>query len=207
MLKYAIIPSGPLEVNCVIVYNEEKGLIFDPGGSVERIANFLDNNRISPELILNTHGHFDHIGAVSELKRRYGIPFAMSKKDEFLVRQASVHASFFGLPSVISPEIDNDIHEGIKIENSVADIRIIDTPGHTPGGLSFYIEELNILITGDTLFNGSVGRTDFPYSDFDELKRSIKKLYNLNDDTIVIPGHGELTKIGLEKRGNPFVRF
>lgn len=207
MLKYAIIPSGPLEVNCVVIYNDEKGLIFDPGGSIERITDFFDKNRIVPELILNTHGHFDHIGAVSDLKRRYSIPFAMSKKDEFLLRQASVHASFFGLPPVISPEIDLDIHEGSRIENSVADITVFDTPGHTPGGLSFYIEALNILITGDTLFNGSVGRTDFPYSDFDELKKSIRKLYNLKDDTVVIPGHGELTKIGIEKRGNPFVRF
>jgi glyoxylase-like metal-dependent hydrolase (beta-lactamase superfamily II) len=205
-MKYTVIPSGPLEVNCVIIHDDKRGVIFDPGGSFKKISEFLDKNSIVPEMIINTHGHFDHIGAVADLKNRYNIPFGMSRKDQFLLKQASIHASLFGLPPVISPEIDFDLFEGFKIENSITDIIIYDTPGHTPGGLSFYIKDLKIIITGDTLFCGSVGRTDFPYSDFSELKRSVKKLYNLDDDTIVIPGHGEFTTIGKEKFTNPFVR-
>lgn len=206
MLSFTVIPTGPLMVNCTIIYNDKNCIIFDPGGSVEKIIGFLDEKGVVPEVVINTHGHFDHIGAVFDLKNRFRIPFYMSKKDEFLLRQASLHASMFGLPPVVSPDVDFDLTEDVRIENSIAEVIIIETPGHTPGGISFYLKELNLVVTGDTLFAGSVGRTDFPYSDFNELKESIFKLYRLSDKTVVIPGHCEFTTIGDEKRNNPFVR-
>ncbi|MCX8084072.1 MAG: MBL fold metallo-hydrolase [Calditerrivibrio sp.] len=205
-MDFAVIPSGPLQVNCIIIYKDKYALIFDPGGSFEKIDEFLSSKNLIPVMILNTHGHFDHIGAVKELKDRYSVKFAMSKKDEFLVNQASAHASYFGLPSVASPEIDIDLNGDVVLNNIVTDIEIISTPGHTPGGLSFFVKSLNLLITGDTLFAGSVGRTDFPYSSFRLLEISVKKLYNLADDVMVIPGHGELTTIGDEKKYNPFIK-
>lgn len=207
MLKYEVLQVGPLEVNCTIVYNDKKGLVFDAGGSFSKIYNFLSTNGIGEILLINTHGHFDHIGAIAELKRSFKADFYMDSRDEFLLKQASFHSGLFGLGAVEVPDIDIKLDDIKKIDNDITEINIIHTPGHTPGGLCFYLPELEILISGDTLFNGSIGRTDFPYGNFDDLKRSVKLLYELPDDTIVITGHGEFTTIGDEKRYNPYVTF
>lgn len=206
MLKYDVIQVGPLFVNCVIVYKDSSGVVFDAGGDAGKIDKVLKLKNIKDIILVNTHGHFDHIGAVKKLKKLYDTKFLMSIKDQFLLKQASAHSSYFGLGNIEEPTIDIDLDNSDFIDNNVTEIVIIKTPGHTPGGLSFYLPELKLLISGDTLFKQSIGRTDFPYSNYSYLETSVRELYKLPDETVVIPGHGEFTKIGYEKRYNDFIK-
>lgn len=204
MTGFEVFAVGPLGVNCTIIYRDSNALVFDAGGDANRIKDFLDKNGIENIMLVNTHGHFDHVGAINDLKKLYNAKLYMSVKDDFLLKEAGNHSEFFGLPRVSIPAIDVDISGMNNLPNNITDVSIIQTPGHTPGGLCFYMEELNLLISGDTLFRNSIGRTDFPYCSYDELIISVKKLYSLPENTRVIPGHGPFTSIGYEKRQNPF---
>ncbi|MBZ4642699.1 MAG: metallo-beta-lactamase family protein [Deferribacteraceae bacterium] len=206
-MKLQILDVGPLYVNCSIFSVNGKCIIFDPGDDFNAIDEYITKNKLKPLYILNTHGHFDHIGAVDELKDKYNIPFYMSKKDEKIMEETAKQAVLFGLPPRKAPKIDRDIKDEDIFEIENIKIKALATPGHTPGGMCFHILNQKIVISGDTLFYLSVGRTDFPYSDFDALVKGIKsKLFTLPDDTVVIPGHGEKTTIGFEKKTNPFLR-
>lgn len=198
---------GPLGVNCSIL-DDGKGncIIFDPGDDFDVIVNFMESNNLKPVKILNTHGHFDHLGAVQKLRKKYKIYFYIHKGDEQLTKLASQTASMYGLPAVEVPEIDSFFVENDIFDFGDISIKVIATPGHSAGGVCFLIEKMNLLIAGDTLFRGSVGRTDFPYADHNSLISNIKnKLFILDDSIEVITGHGEPTTIGYEKRNNPFI--
>lgn len=206
-MKLKIIAVGPLYVNCIIFSVKSECIIFDPGDDFEEIKNYITENNLEPLYILNTHGHFDHIGAVEQLKKEYGIPFYISDKDQFLIKESAEHAKFFGLEPRPVPVIDKNVSDGniFQIENVF--IKAVKTPGHTPGGMSYLVENKNIIITGDSLFHLSVGRTDFPYSNHEELISGIKNgIMSINDEVMVIPGHGETTTVGFERKYNPYLK-
>ncbi len=186
--------------NTYIVNKETETIIIDPGCDVSEIINLVKKQNLKLTKILCTHGHVDHIMGAKDLQKEFSLPLYIHKADEFLVQHASVSAELFGLPKVESPKINYFLDNNASIDF----VEIIYTPGHTQGGVCFKIN--NLLFTGDTLFMGSIGRTDLPGGDYNLLISSIKdKLFNLPDDTIVYPGHGPSTTIGYEKENNPFL--
>lgn len=180
-----------------------EAVLIDPGAEAERIAAALERLSLRPVRILNTHGHLDHVGAVEELRRRYGIPFAIHERERENVESVAEHAAFFGIPAPPVPEVDEWIREGAVYTFGKCALRAVETPGHTAGGVSFVAE--GRVFAGDTLFAGSVGRTDLPGGDLGTLLRSIReKLFSLPPSTVVHCGHGPDTTVAAEKAGNPF---
>ena len=194
--------------NCYFVYREGKEdvIFFDPGDQGGYIYDKLSEHGLKVKAILLTHGHFDHIAGVKELKEKSGAKvYALDAEADFLMDIDKNLTSQFGRPITITPDVL--LKDGEELTLFDIDIKVIATPGHTEGGASYYIKEAGFLISGDTLFEGSVGRTDFPTGSMSVLVRSIKeKLFTLPDDTKVYPGHGEMTTIGDEKKYNPFVQ-
>jgi len=197
---------GPLGVNCYFIEKNGKAIIVDPGGNTEDIIKHLDKNNLEPAAIINTHGHFDHIGAVSELSAKLSIPFKIHKDDEFLVSMGSETAKMFGFGEMQIPPVSENIKDGDIIDFEGLSIQVLHTPGHSPGGVCLYVKELESVITGDTLFLESIGRSDFQYGDHDQLISSIKtKILTLDENTKVYPGHGPSSSVGHEKKYNPFL--
>lgn len=197
---------SPLDVNCYIVGCEttKEVVIIDPGGDVDNILQVLNNDLMKPVYIIATHAHFDHIGGVKELQDATGCQFLLNKMDLPLVEKIVEQAEFFGIEAPERPAIDMFIKEGDKIKVGNLHLKVIDTPGHTPGGISFYID--NKAFVGDTIFQGSIGRTDLPGGSYETLICSIKeKLFTLDDNMKLYPGHGPSTTIRYEKRYNPFL--
>ena len=197
---------GPIMANCFIVGCEETraAAVIDPGDEADRILLALADARLTVTQIINTHGHFDHVGANARLKKATGAPISVHALDAPMLTQLSRMAAMWGMSAENSPAPDRLIDEGDRIVAGNITFRVIHTPGHTPGGVSLLAD--GHLFVGDTLFAGSVGRTDFPGGDFETLKASIqKKLFVLGDALCVHTGHGPDTTIGEEKRHNPFV--
>lgn len=195
---------GPLEVNCFIIADDisKKAIVVDPGDEPDRIMDVVRSNGFIVEYIICTHGHFDHVGAVSDLKKETDAKVIIHK-DEFVIYSAAKDmAAFWGydLDPLPDPDILIKDSEHIKIGN--LDFEVLHTPGHSPGGICLYGEGL--IITGDTLFAGSVGRTDFYGGDINKLKESFNKLLSLPENIRVLPGHGPETTIGREKKENMF---
>jgi glyoxylase-like metal-dependent hydrolase (beta-lactamase superfamily II) len=203
------IETGPILENCFIVADEnaKSGFVIDPGWDAKRIKRTLDRHGITDVAILLTHGHFDHTSAVAELRKLTGAKVYMSPEDNFLLDSVGgLTASSFGMGGVDKFKPDEEINEGDKFTAGEITLTTLSTPGHTPGGVSFYDGKERVFV-GDTLFFGSVGRVDFPRSDAEALIDSITNvLYKLPEDTIVHCGHGPDTTIGHEKRSNPFTR-
>ncbi len=199
---------GPLMANCFILGCEKtkKALVIDPGDDVKEILMMLAEESLKLEYILNTHGHFDHAGGNNQLKNATGAEIMIHKQDAPFLKVISAKAKTFGLDLTNSPEADKYIEDGDIITCGTIKIKALHTPGHSPGGLSFAID--NMLFVGDTLFDGSIGRTDFDGGDYNTLIKSIQnKLFLYDDDTKVYTGHGPSTTIGKEKRYNPFCKI
>lgn len=208
-LKIEIIPNGPFVENAFVLWDEatKKAVIIDPGDEPDRIAGAARVLDLKVTEIVCTHAHIDHAGAVAELKRRLEVPVAMHKEEKPVLDHLEPQARMFGLSSVEVPEIDRWLEEGDTIDVGEIKGKIIHTPGHTPGGCCIYFEDDKAVIAGDTLFQGSIGRSDFPGGSHEQLISSIKdKLLPLGDDVAVYCGHGPKTNIGIEKKYNPFVR-
>ena len=197
---------GPYEVNCSILSDCGKAWIVDPGQEAERIADLLTRKGLEPAAILLTHAHFDHIGGIPGLLAKIpGLPVFIGELDEpVLVHPMNQMPPDYpavkkptGLRAIPANERSTTL-EGLDVE-------IVQTPGHTPGGVCYYFPNERLLLSGDTLFAGSVGRTDLPGGDMPTLIASLKRLTTLPDDTLVIPGHGPHTTIGAETRDNPFL--
>ncbi len=212
MLQIQSFVFNPFGENTYLVYDETKEcVIIDPGCSTpsenNRLLGFIDSQQLKPLMIINTHGHIDHIIGNEVVKNHYGIQVAAHPlvKDDF--RRARQQADWFGMPmegSCALPELDLRDEEVVKVGNST--LEVICTPGHAEGSISLYAEIEGCVFTGDALFCQSVGRTDLPGGDFNTLKRSIReRLFRLPSDTTVYSGHGEETTIGDEKDFNPFV--
>lgn len=199
---------GQLQTNCYLLINKEtnKALIIDPGDSSDYITSILQDEKTIPVKILATHGHFDHILAAYELQLNYQITFMVHQKDVFLVKEIRKRSQFYFPEAIaIPPKINNYLKHDQIINLGKYQIQVIETPGHTPGSVSLYIKEQNILFTGDTLFaNGGVGRTDFSYSSVGDLNKSLAKIYKLPGKTIIYPGHGSFSSIEKEKKS--FIR-
>lgn len=197
---------GPIMANCYVLGCErtQGAVVIDPGEEADRILWTLEDLGLKVKYIINTHGHFDHAGANQELKNATGAPLLIHKEDAEMLSHLSEAAAAFGLQAENSPPPDQTIEEGDMIRFGDYELKVIHTPGHSPGGISLYTN--GYLFVGDTLFAGSIGRTDFPGGDFKTLKSSIQnKLFPLGDDVRVFTGHGPETTIGEEKRFNPFV--
>lgn len=208
-MKVIIIPIGPYQTNCYIVYNEEtRGcVIVDPGFEGKAILAELKKQDLRPEAIYLTHGHSDHIGGVEYIAKAMNIPVYINEYDEPMLQSPELNLSAkSGLDVMVQGVEVKLVNDGDVLTHANLNFKVITTPGHTVGGVCYYNEE-GLLLAGDTLFEGSIGRTDFPRGSFEDLISSIKnKLYRLPHNTIVCPGHGGTTTIGAEISGNPFTR-
>lgn len=199
---------GPFQSNVFILGNEEtkEAIVIDPGDDIPDVLGILKKNALKLDRILLTHGHIDHVSGVKELKDATGAAVFLHKGDIFLYEQLPTQASFFGIAANDIIKIDTILEDGMEIGAGDLKCRVIHTPGHTPGSVSFYFPS-GIVFTGDTLFRWSIGRTDLWGSSHEELMSSIKdKLFKLDEKTKVYPGHGPATTIGAEKRDNPFLK-
>jgi len=205
--KVEVLIVGPLFSNCYIVWDDDvkQGVIIDPGDDADIILKTVRELGVNIKYILATHGHFDHVGAVAPLKRELKVEFLAHKDDFFFIEDGENAARRWGIDIEQPPKPDRFIEDGDKIKIGGFDLEVIHTPGHSPGGISFLYNQM--VFGGDTLFQGSIGRTDFRKGSFEDLSKSIKtRLYTLPDNTIVYTGHGPVTTIGDEKRYNAFVR-
>lgn len=198
---------GPVQTNCYFLQNMDnnEAVVIDPADEGEKIYEALTKKGCTLKAILLTHGHFDHVMGVDALRKASGAKVYLGEAEEALISNVDLNVSaMFGMPYTTKADIF--VKDGEELELAGMKIKAIHTPGHTAGGMSYYLEEEGILICGDTLFAESVGRTDFPTSSGAELGRSIReKLFQLPDDVYVYPGHGPATTIGHEKEHNPFV--
>lgn len=199
---------GPIMANCFIVGCEEtrQAAVIDPGDEADRILMTLADEQLKVAVIVNTHGHFDHVGGNARLKQATGAPLLIHRLDAPMLDQLAAAASQWGMTAENSPPPDRTIDEGDTVPFGNLAFNVLHTPGHTPGGISLHTDET--VFVGDTLFAGSIGRTDFPGGDYATLISSIQgKLFALGDDVTVFTGHGPETTIGEEKRTNPFARL
>lgn len=207
-IKVSVLTVGPIDVNCHVLYCDEhkSAIIVDPGDSSAKIIKFVEDNGLKPGMVIATHCHADHTGAVAKLTEHFGAPFLCHADDEWMLDnpEQKEMARYLGISS--PPRNDDSLENGELVD--VCDdfsFRVIHTPGHTQGGICLYAP--GILIVGDTLFRASVGRSDLAGGNHDQLVKSIKeRLFTLPNDTVVYPGHGETTTIGYEKEHNPFLR-
>ncbi len=205
-----IVPVTPFQQNCSLLVCPESGeaAVVDPGGDVDRILSSLEALGATARLILVTHGHIDHIGGVSELAARLHLPvLGPQQEDRFLVEGLPRQVEMFGLEAGDPFEPDRWLEEGDVVEVGRCRLEVRHCPGHTPGHLVFHDPEEGLVVVGDVMFRGAIGRTDLPRGDYQALLRSIReKLLTLPDDTRVVPGHGPLTTIGEERATNPWLR-
>ena len=211
MLKIACLPFNPIQENTYVLWDEtNECVVIDAGNSSPRedaaLDNFIAEHGLKPVLAANTHGHFDHTLGVEHLKQRYGIPFALSSKDAFLLENAATSGSIFGVKVGAMPTVERDLDGEQEIRFGKTTLRVLRTPGHTPGHVAFFDEGSKSLFTGDPLFRESIGRTDLPGGDYSWIMRSILDvLVPLGDEVHVYPGHGPESTIGHEVLYNPFI--
>ena len=199
-------PVGPLGCNFSLIWDPTTldAIAVDPGGDFERIANEIESRKLTVKQIVHTHAHFDHLGASGDLHRKTQAPLALHAGDDFLWKNVKMQGGFFSIPLENPPPFQKSLVDDETLAIGSQSLRCLHTPGHTPGSMCFVIEDL--LFSGDTLFQNSIGRTDLWGGDSDLIAKSIKqRLYTLDRDTRVICGHGPQTQIGFEKKNNPFV--
>ncbi|KAB8128443.1 MBL fold metallo-hydrolase [Gracilibacillus oryzae] len=197
---------GPLQTNCYIVHNQTEALIIDPSFDGEYIINTIDKLKLSAKAILLTHAHFDHIGALEEVRSHYNIPVYIHAIEKGWLRDPSLNGSSrFGMKPVVCKEAEHELTEG-KMNIGNFSIDILHVPGHSPGSLAFVFHQSSFAIGGDCLFREGIGRTDLVGGNFEEIQKSIQeKLFLLPDSFTVYPGHGPKTTIRHEKSNNPFI--
>jgi len=209
-MEYRRLILGPLDTNCYILYNEKsaESIVVDPAAEAEKIIDVLNEIRKTPKVVVLTHTHFDHIGALKDLKDAYkDMKILLHPLEKDMLKSQSGFARFFGIKIKEPPPADGLIDEGDVLQLGDDRLEVLYTPGHSSGSISLLNKNDRFIIVGDLLFQGSIGRTDFPGGSFEEIKRSIqKKVYSLSDDFIILSGHGEKTRVGVEKKENPFVR-
>ena len=197
---------GMVATNCYLIINKEtkEALLIDPADNALSISNVIEENVCTLKAILLTHGHFDHIMALNELKKRYNVPVYAHEEEEDVLKQSSLNMSGM-IGQIYTTQADIYVKDGEHLKLAGLDIIVLHTPGHTKGGVCYYLPEEKVLMSGDTLFHCSIGRTDFPTGSMSQLVRSVKEqLFVLPDDVQVYPGHDSVTSIGYEKQYNPF---
>ena len=208
-MKYAIVPVTPFQQNATVLWCPEtkRAAVVDPGGDLDRILDVLRREGLTLERVLVTHGHIDHAGGVADLAERSGVPIEGPHLDDrFWIDGMPQQSRMFGFPDVRSFTPDRWLTGGDTVQVGNQLLSVIHCPGHTPGHVCFYHEPSHLVIVGDVLFQGSIGRTDFPKGDYDTLVASIReRLLPLGDDVAFIPGHGPMSSFGEERRYNPYV--
>ncbi|MBI3385407.1 MBL fold metallo-hydrolase [Candidatus Gottesmanbacteria bacterium] len=198
-LEVLTLPVGQMQANCYLVVDKKSSscLIIDPGDDAEYIENIISDKKLKPIKIICTHGHFDHVGAVLILKLAYQIPFLINKKDEFLFKKARNSASHFvGIDIGPAVKIDDFLKEDELVNIDNIKLKVIESPGHTPGSICLYLKAESLIFTGDLVFSGGmVGRVDFSYSSSSDLQKSLQKIYKLPKETLIFPGHGEVFRL------------
>jgi glyoxylase-like metal-dependent hydrolase (beta-lactamase superfamily II) len=202
-------PVGPLQCNCTILGDEQAGeaIVIDPGDEISRIQRRLTDLRLKLKQILVTHAHIDHVGGALKLKRLTGAPILMNENDLPQLKFMDMQAGWLGVATPETAPPDDLLTDGLEVGLESCPAQVIHTPGHTQGSVCLHFVPLKLLVAGDTLFAGSIGRTDLPGGDYDQIIQSIEsRLLPLPDETKVLPGHGPATTIGAERKSNPFLR-
>ena len=206
---HEILPVGPLQCNCSIVADRTAGeaIVIDPGDNVAEILARIAKHKLRVKAIVITHAHIDHVGGAMQLRTQTGAPILLNHHDYTLLKMLDLQAAWLGMEAPGKVEIEHSLNEGDTVQVGSLAANVLYTPGHTEGSICLHFQSDNKLIAGDTLFAGSIGRTDLPGGSFDKIMRSLReKLLALPDETIVVPGHGALTTIGAERESNPFLR-
>ena len=205
---HEILPVGPLQCNCSVIGDESthEGLVIDPGDNIEDVVSIVRKHNLQIKQIVITHAHIDHVGGAMQLRAATGAPILLNQNDYALLKMLDAQAAWIGVAPPGRVEIDHSVAQADSIKTGSLSADVIHTPGHTEGSICLYFPAEKKLIAGDTLFAGSIGRTDLPGGSFEKIIRSLHdKVLELPDDTVVIPGHGSLTTIGRERHSNPFL--
>ncbi len=210
-MNIAKLTFNPFQENTYLVWGDGgEAVVIDAGNYTEQetraLFSFIREKGLKPVLALNTHGHVDHMLGVESVKRTCGVPFALHPEDRFLVESAPMHGKLYGFRVETVPSVDRDLADGEEIRFGGGVLRVIHTPGHTPGHVSFYEPDDKVLFCGDTLFRESIGRTDLPGGDYGWIMRSIiDRILPLGEETTIYPGHGPHSTLGYEMHRNPFI--
>ena len=206
---HKIIPVGPLQCNCSIIGDEQthEAMVIDPGDQIEEILGILESENLKLKQIVITHAHIDHVGGAMKLKAATGAPILMNQNDLALLKMLDLQAAWIGMRSPGTVQIDEPVSEGKILRIGNIGGSVLETPGHTEGSICLHFPQQEMLIAGDTLFSGSIGRTDLPGGSYEKILRSLhNQLLALPDETEVVPGHGPTTTIGRERQSNPFLQ-
>lgn len=205
---HAIIPVGPLQCNCSVIGDEgtREAMVIDPGADINDVLALVRKHGLTVKQIVITHAHIDHVGGAMKLRQITGAPILLNQNDYALLKMLDVQAAWVGMASPGKVEIDQSLAEGEKLRAGSLEATVLHTPGHTEGSVCLYFSAQQKLIAGDTLFAGSIGRTDLPGGSLEKIMSSLhQRVLALPDETIVVPGHGPLTTIGEERESNPFL--
>lgn len=205
---HEIIAVGPLQCNCSVIGDEgtREAMVIDPGADINDVLALVSKHGLTVKQIVITHAHIDHVGGAMKLRQITGAPILLNQNDYALLKMLDVQASWVGMASPGKVEIDQGLGEGEKLRAGSLEATVLHTPGHTEGSVCLYFPAQQKLIAGDTLFAGSIGRTDLPGGSLEKIMSSLhQRVLALPDETIVVPGHGPLTTIGEERESNPFL--
>jgi hydroxyacylglutathione hydrolase len=205
---HKILPVGPLQCNCSIVGDEtsHEAMVIDPGDDIQDILTIVHQHGLKVTQIVVTHAHIDHVGGAAKLKQATGAPILLNHNDAQLLKMLGSQAAWLGMATPEPTHIDQPIGDGDTVRAGNLEASVIHTPGHTEGSVCLYFEAEKKLIAGDTLFAGSIGRTDLPGGSFEKMMASLhQRVLALPDETLVVPGHGPVTSIGEERETNPFL--
>jgi hydroxyacylglutathione hydrolase len=206
---HEILPVGPLQCNCSVIGDEvtREAMVIDPGDDIEDIAAIVRKRSLKVKQIVITHAHIDHVGGAMKLRALTGAPILLNQNDSALLKLLDVQATWIGVTAPGDVKIDGELGHGESLSAGSLSANVIHTPGHTEGSVCLYFPAEKLLIAGDTLFAGSIGRTDLPGGSFEKIMRSLhQRVMALPDETIVVPGHGPKTTIADEREGNPYLK-
>jgi hydroxyacylglutathione hydrolase len=204
-----ILPVGPLQCNCSVIGDEasREAMVIDPGDDIERVLSLIQKHNLQVKQIVITHAHIDHVGGAMKLRAATGAPILLNQNDYALLKMLDVQAAWIGMPTPGKVDIDQSLGQSDTVKAGSLSAEVLHTPGHTEGSICLYFPIENKLIAGDTLFAGSIGRTDLPGGSYEKILHSLhESVLALPDKTVVVPGHGPLTTIGEERESNPFLQ-
>ena len=206
---HEILPVGPLQCNCSVIGDEtsREAIVIDPGDDIGQILALIKKHNLEVKQIVITHAHIDHVGGAMKLRASTGAPILLNQNDYALLKMLDMQAAWIGMRNPGKVEIDHSLGQADTVRAGSLSAQVLHTPGHTEGSICLYFPAENKLIAGDTLFAGSIGRTDLPGGSYEKILHSIHdRVLALPDETIVVPGHGPLTTIGEERESNPFLQ-